>query len=38
MARHNELGRAGEQAAVDMLVAKGYSIVDRNWRCGQPRD
>lgn len=35
MARHNELGRAGEQAAVDMLVAKGYSIVDRNWRCGR---
>ncbi len=35
MARHNELGQAGEQAAVDMLVAKGYSIVERNWRCGR---
>ncbi|MFC5401919.1 YraN family protein [Cohnella soli] len=26
-------GRAGEDAAVESLVAKGYTIVDRNWRC-----
>lgn len=35
MARHNDTGKAGEQAAIDMLVAKGYAIVDRNWRCGR---
>ncbi len=34
MARHNEIGKLGEQAAVDMLVSKGYAIVDRNWRMG----
>jgi putative endonuclease len=33
MARKDELGRAGEQLAVDHLLAAGYSIVDRNWRC-----
>ena len=35
MARHNDLGHFGEQAAVDLLTAKGYAIVDRNWRCGR---
>ena len=35
MARHNDTGRAGEDAAVEMLTAKGYAIVDRNWRCGR---
>lgn len=34
MARHNETGKLGEQAAVDLLLAKGYAIVDRNWRMG----
>lgn len=29
MARHNDTGRAGEDAAVEMLTAKGYAIVDR---------
>lgn len=33
MARKDVLGRTGEQLAVDHLVAAGYSIVDRNWRC-----
>ena len=32
MAKHNQLGQAGEQAAVDFLVAKGYHILHRNWR------
>lgn len=32
MALHNITGRWGEQAAVDFLVAKGYDIVERNWR------
>ena len=34
MARHNELGKWGEQLAVDLLVTKGYAIVERNWRAG----
>tara|TARA_R110002073_G_scaffold279026_1_gene443206 strand:+ start:496271 stop:496630 length:360 start_codon:yes stop_codon:yes gene_type:complete len=32
MAQHNELGKKGEQLAVDFLVKKGYSILDTNWR------
>lgn len=32
MAQHNELGKAGEQIAVDFLIEKGYEIKQRNWR------
>ena len=32
MSAHNELGKAGEDAAVDCLAAKGYTILERNWR------
>ena len=32
MAQHNELGKTGEQIAVDFLVKKGYEIKERNWR------
>lgn len=32
MANHNELGKDGEQIAVDLLQQKGYTIIDRNWR------
>jgi len=32
MASHNELGRKGEQLAVDFLVENGYDIVERNYR------
>jgi putative endonuclease len=32
MAKHNELGKKGEQLAVDFLVKKGYHIRDKNWR------
>lgn len=32
MAKHNELGKEGEQIAVDLLLQKGYTIIDRNWR------
>ncbi len=28
------LGQAGEQAATDMLCAKGFRVRDRNWRQG----
>lgn len=34
MAEHNELGKAGEDAAVDYLVQHGYRIRDRNWHRG----
>ncbi|MBX9718815.1 MAG: YraN family protein, partial [Microbacteriaceae bacterium] len=33
MARKDELGRTGEQLAVEHLTAEGYTILDRNWRC-----
>ncbi len=32
MAKHNELGKKGEQLAVDYLITKGYTIVKRNYR------
>ncbi len=32
MARHNELGKKGEKFAKEMLVDKGYTIVETNWR------
>lgn len=34
MAKHNELGKAGEDAAVAYLEKEGYVIRDRNWRKG----
>ncbi|WP_460774136.1 YraN family protein [Microbacterium sp. GXF7504] len=33
MAAKDELGRAGEQAAATYLAARGWTILDRNWRC-----
>ncbi|MBF1070821.1 MAG: YraN family protein, partial [Prevotellaceae bacterium] len=33
MALHNELGRAGENAACQYLIERDYHIVERNWRC-----
>ena len=32
MAQHNELGKKGEELAVDFLVKNGYTIRDKNWR------
>ena len=32
MAEHYELGKEGEEIAVDYLVGKGYDILERNWR------
>jgi len=32
MARHNELGKKGEQLAVDFLINNGYDIIERNYR------
>lgn len=31
MARHNDIGKIGEQAAADYLTNKGYSVIERNW-------
>lgn len=31
MAEHNDLGRLGEELAVDFLRKEGYEIVERNW-------
>jgi hypothetical protein len=38
MAKHNDLGKAGENAAVAYLEQKGYLIRDRNWRKGVMAD
>ena len=35
MAQHNEFGKAGEDAAVALLTAKGMRIEARNWRSGR---
>ena len=35
MANHNELGRAGEQAASEYLIGKGYVVREMNWRVGK---
>ena len=34
MAKHNEIGQWGEQVAVDLLVSRGYAIVERNAKVG----
>ena len=31
MAEHNELGKKGEELAVEYLQENGYEILDRNW-------
>jgi putative endonuclease len=32
MSKHNELGKFGEELAVDCLLQKGYQILETNWR------
>ena len=32
MAQHNELGKKGEQLAVDFLLKNSYDIIERNYR------
>ena len=34
MAQRKELGKAGEQAACDFLIGKGYTVRETNWRMG----
>ena len=33
MSHNAELGRRGEQLAVEHLEARGMQVLDRNWRC-----
>jgi putative endonuclease len=33
MAARNDLGKHGEQLAVDYLETEGMTIIERNWRC-----
>ena len=35
MAAKDEFGRAGEERAAQHLRARGYEILERNWRCSQ---
>lgn len=35
MAAKDELGRRGERLAEAHLVARGCTVLDRNWRCAQ---
>ena len=32
MAQHNELGKKGEQLAVDYLLKNNYTVIERNYR------
>lgn len=34
MASHNDLGKWGEDLAVELLLKAGYAIAERNWRLG----
>lgn len=35
MAAKDELGRRGERLAERHLLARGYRLIERNWRCRQ---
>lgn len=35
MARHNDLGKWGEDFAANFLKEKGYVIKERDWSCGK---
>ncbi|MFI5170903.1 MAG: YraN family protein [Chitinophagales bacterium] len=35
MSRHNDLGKTGEEKAAEYLAAKGYGILERNYRSGR---
>lgn len=32
MAQHNDVGKSGEKKAVEFLISKGFTILDKNWR------
>ncbi len=33
MNHNQELGAAGEELAANFLIAAGYTVLERNWRC-----
>lgn len=35
MAVHNDTGKAGEKAAANFIIQKGYEILDENWVSGK---
>ena len=35
MAAHNELGKWGEEMAIQLLESKGYGILHHDWKCGR---
>ena len=35
MARHNDVGKWGEDVAADYLQRHGFSITERNWKVGR---
>lgn len=35
MAKHNILGKQGEEIAAEWVQRNGYKILDRNWRSGR---
>lgn len=35
MARHNNIGKLGEDLAAEHLKSEGYAICERNWRSGK---
>lgn len=35
MARHNDVGKWGEDVAADYLQQQGFSIIERNWKVGR---
>ena len=35
MARHNKLGKSGEEYAAEYLTSRGYVVRDCNWRSGK---
>lgn len=37
MAKHNDLGKWGEELAADFLTKQGYVVVDRDWRYGRSK-
>ncbi|HRN47849.1 MAG TPA: YraN family protein, partial [Niabella sp.] len=32
MATHNDLGKTGEELAVQYFITRGYEILNQNWR------
>ena len=37
MANHNDLGKWGEETAVDFLLKQGYVVLERDWRYGRSK-